>query len=165
MSDSLQPHELHQPGLPVHHQLQEFSLDLGKRLLMLHGCLRRLDSLCLLEKEINGNPLQYSCLENSLDGGAWWPTVHGVARSWMWLSAHAHSSFLKDMRNICMCASVFLSVHQSMVVSPLLLISSSLCMTSLFCFLFLHLSISASPLLILLACKHALIQPCMYLKF
>ena len=31
--------------------------------------------------EGNGNPLQYSCLENSMDGGAWWATVHGVARS------------------------------------------------------------------------------------
>ena len=29
----------------------------------------------------NGNPLQYSCLENSIDRGAWWPTVHGVAKS------------------------------------------------------------------------------------
>ena len=32
--------------------------------------------------EGNGNPLQYSCLANSMDGGAWWATVHGVARSW-----------------------------------------------------------------------------------
>ena len=27
-------------------------------------------------------PLQYSCLENSMDRGAWWATVHGVAKSW-----------------------------------------------------------------------------------
>ena len=33
-----------------------------------------------LEKEM-ANPLQYSCLENSLDRGAWWATVHGVAKS------------------------------------------------------------------------------------
>ena len=32
--------------------------------------------------EGNGNPLQYSCLENPMEGGAWWATVHGVARSW-----------------------------------------------------------------------------------
>ena len=32
-----------------------------------------------LEKE-NSNALQYSCLENSLDRGAWWATVHGVAK-------------------------------------------------------------------------------------
>ena len=29
----------------------------------------------------NGNPLQYSCLENSMDRGAWWATVHGVTES------------------------------------------------------------------------------------
>ena len=29
----------------------------------------------------NGNPLKYSCLENSMDGGAWWATVHGVTKS------------------------------------------------------------------------------------
>ena len=32
--------------------------------------------------EGNGNRLQYSCLENSMDGGAWWATVHGVEKSW-----------------------------------------------------------------------------------
>ena len=31
--------------------------------------------------EGNGTPLQYSCLENPMDGGAWWPVVHGVAKS------------------------------------------------------------------------------------
>ena len=31
--------------------------------------------------EGNGNPLQYSCLENPIDRGAWWATVHGVAKS------------------------------------------------------------------------------------
>ena len=31
--------------------------------------------------EGNGNPLQYSCLENPMDGGAWYATVHGVAKS------------------------------------------------------------------------------------
>ena len=36
--------------------------------------------------EGNGNPLEYFCLENSMDGGAWWATVHGVAKSWTRLS-------------------------------------------------------------------------------
>ena len=36
--------------------------------------------------EGNGNPLQYSCLENPMDRGAWWATVHGVAKSLTWLS-------------------------------------------------------------------------------
>ena len=36
--------------------------------------------------EENGNPLQYSCLENPMDQEAWWATVHGVAKSWTRLS-------------------------------------------------------------------------------
>ena len=36
--------------------------------------------------EGNGTPLQYSCLENPMDGGAWWAAVHGVATSRTWLS-------------------------------------------------------------------------------
>ena len=36
--------------------------------------------------EGNGNPLQYSCLENPMDGGAWGAIVHGVAKSWTQLS-------------------------------------------------------------------------------
>ena len=34
----------------------------------------------------HGNPLQYSCLENAMDRGAWWATVHRVAKSWTQLS-------------------------------------------------------------------------------
>ena len=30
----------------------------------------------------HGNPLQYSCLENPMDRGAWWATVRGVTQSW-----------------------------------------------------------------------------------
>ena len=37
-------------------------------------------------KEGNGTPLQYSCLENPLDGGAWSATVNGVAKSWTGLN-------------------------------------------------------------------------------
>ena len=36
--------------------------------------------------EGHGNPLQYSCLENSMDSGDWQATVHGVAKSWTGLS-------------------------------------------------------------------------------
>ena len=36
--------------------------------------------------EGNGTPLQYSCLENPMDGGAWWAAVHGVAEGWTRLS-------------------------------------------------------------------------------
>ena len=41
--------------------------------------------------EGNGYPLQYSCLENAMDRGAWWVTVHGVTKSWTRLSdKHFH---------------------------------------------------------------------------
>ena len=36
--------------------------------------------------EGNGTPLQYSCLENPMDGGAWWAAVYGIAQSWTQLS-------------------------------------------------------------------------------
>ena len=36
---------------------------------------------CICSGEGNGTPLQYSCLENPMDGGGWWAAVHGVARS------------------------------------------------------------------------------------
>ena len=44
--------------------------------------------------EGNGYPLQYSCLGNSMDREAWRATVHGVTKSWTWLSntrAHTHT--------------------------------------------------------------------------
>ena len=37
-------------------------------------------------REGNGNPVQYSCLENPMDGRAWWAAVHGVTKSWTQLS-------------------------------------------------------------------------------
>ena len=40
--------------------------------------------------EGNGIPLQYSCLENSMDEGAWWTTVHGVAKSLTTERLHFH---------------------------------------------------------------------------
>ena len=47
----------------------------------------------------NGNPLLYSCLENHMGKGTWWPTVHGVAKSWTrlndWLThTHTHTHTL-----------------------------------------------------------------------
>ena len=52
--------------------------------------------------EGNGNPLQYSCLENPRDGGAWWAAIYGIAQSWTrlkWLS----SSFIAG-RFFTICA-------------------------------------------------------------
>src|SRR5574337_387915 len=42
--------------------------------------------------EGNGNPFQYSCLENPRDGGAWWAAVYGVAQSWTRLKRLSSSS-------------------------------------------------------------------------
>ena len=42
--------------------------------------------LILVLGRSHGTPLQYSCLENPMDRGAWWATVHGVAKSQTWLS-------------------------------------------------------------------------------
>ena len=49
--------------------------------------------------EGNGNPLQYSCLENPRDRGAWWAAVCGVAQSrtrLMWLSSSSSSTYLEN---------------------------------------------------------------------
>ena len=43
--------------------------------------------------EGNGNPLHYSHLGNPMDRGAWWATLHGVARSQTWLSDGAHMHY------------------------------------------------------------------------
>ena len=37
--------------------------------------------ICIFLMVSDGTPLQYSCLENPMDGGAWWAAVHGVAKS------------------------------------------------------------------------------------
>ena len=42
--------------------------------------------LATITGEGNGTPLQYSCLENPMDGGTWWAAVHGVVKSWTQLS-------------------------------------------------------------------------------
>ena len=42
----------------------------------------------------NSNPLQYSCLENSINRGAWWATVHGSTKSRTWLTYWTHKYFV-----------------------------------------------------------------------
>ena len=43
--------------------------------------LKNLVAFILENREGNGTPVQYSCLENPMGGGAWWAAVHGVAKS------------------------------------------------------------------------------------
>ena len=45
------------------------------------GDLGSIPGLGRSPEEGNGNPLQYSCLENSMDRGAWWATVHAVTET------------------------------------------------------------------------------------
>ena len=45
-------------------------------------------------REGNGNLFQYSCLENLMDGGTWWATVHGVTKSRIQLSDFTFFFFL-----------------------------------------------------------------------
>ena len=55
-----------------------------------HSLIFVCDCLCAplgeLRGEGNGTPLQHYCLENPMDGAAWWAAVHGVAKSRTWLS-------------------------------------------------------------------------------
>ena len=51
--------------------------------------------------EGNGNPLQSSCLENSMDRGVWWATVCGLTKSWMWLNTQHW--WLGGKESVCQC--------------------------------------------------------------
>ena len=58
----------------------DFSHEIKRHLLFGRKVMTNLDSI------FNGTPLQYSCLENPIDGGAWWAAVKGVANSRIQLS-------------------------------------------------------------------------------
>ena len=60
----------------------------------------------------DGNLLQYSWLENSMDRGAWWVTVHGVAKSWTQLSTHTYTRN-NYMELFCSFALLFTVGHFS----------------------------------------------------
>ena len=47
--------------------------------------------------EGNDNSFRYSCLENSTDRGAWWATVHGVAKNWTRLSTQASCMLFQNL--------------------------------------------------------------------
>ena len=81
--------------------------------------------------EGNGNSLQYSCLENSMDGGAWWATVHGVAKSWTRISDFtftffhiapniAEYSFLEISLTVRLFLSILLTIPFSLAIKYLL---------------------------------------------
>ena len=98
-TDSIElPHLRHQHGPPIKYLvsadslLKSFSYPScwcalpGHNSLTLIPPLTELFTLVETFGEGNGTPLQYSCLENPMDGEAWWAAVHGVVKSWTRLS-------------------------------------------------------------------------------
>ena len=73
VSDSLRPHRLQHTRLPCPSTSPRICSDMTEQL--------NFDFSLLCIGEGNGNPLQYSCLENPRDGRAWWAAVYGVAQS------------------------------------------------------------------------------------
>ena len=51
----------------------------------------------------NGNPLQYSCLGNPMDRGAWWAAVHGVTKSQIWLNTQVFINSINRMWLLFLC--------------------------------------------------------------
>ena len=80
--------------------------------------------------EGNGNPLQYFCLENPIDRGAWWATVHGIAKSRTRLSNFTFSTS-------------FLSIHKSIKYTYL-------CMYKHLCIVFLNFTFLALKMFFIL---------------
>ena len=60
--------------------------------------------------EGNGNPLQYSGLENPMDRGAWWATVYGVTKSRTQLSYFTSLHFWPQIIFVCVCIYIYLKV-------------------------------------------------------
>ena len=75
---------------PQESQLLSLHSSVGKESACNAGDLGSIPGLGRSPGEENGNSFQYSCLENPMDWGAWWATVHGVSKSWtwQWLSMH-----------------------------------------------------------------------------
>ena len=48
--------------------------------------------------EGNSNPLQYSCVKNSMNRGAWWATIHGLTKNWTRLSDFTHLYFIDNCK-------------------------------------------------------------------
>ena len=73
--------------------------------------LHHLEIVCVYLKDTcgegNGTPLQHSCLENPMDGGAWWAAIHGVAKSWTQLSDFIFTFHFNALeKEMATCSSV-----------------------------------------------------------
>ena len=76
--------------------------------------------LAAVNGEGNGTPLQYSCLENPMDGVAWWAAVHGVDKSWTRLSDFTFSLFfisIKSKKSHLVDFLCYLALFEQMVLS------------------------------------------------
>ena len=72
-------------------------------LLVCEGCSNKVAQTEWLQQKLlegDGTPLQHSCLENPMDGGAWQATVHAVAKSWTGLSDLAAAAAAEISPNI-----------------------------------------------------------------
>ena len=81
-------------------------ISVGSFLGFLFCSILNMTQLC--SREGNGTPLQYSCLENPMDGGAWWAAIHGVAKSRTRLSDftftfHFHALEKEMATHLCFC--------------------------------------------------------------
>ena len=78
MSNSLRPHELQHTRPPCGYYK---ILTIVSLCYTVGSCCSSIWYIVVCIWEGNGTPLQYSCLENPMDGGAWWAVVHGVTKS------------------------------------------------------------------------------------
>ena len=69
-------------------------------------------------REGNGTLIQYSCLENSMDGGAWWAAVHGVAKSWALLSDFTFTFHFHELEKEMTTHSSILGLENPMDGEP-----------------------------------------------
>ena len=68
----------------------------------MYGNISSNSLLIIVLGEGNGNPLQYSCLDNPVDRGAWWAAAHRVAQSWTRLKRLSNSNNNNNHCTICL---------------------------------------------------------------
>ena len=109
-----------------------------------------------------GSPLQYSCLENSMEKGAWWATVQGPTKSQTWLSYWTHISYLQRWLGEWISALSFGEINKVSNIKLESVIKDSVqtvSLTNIYCIhsltslsnfsVFASISISLSPRLLL----------------
>ena len=86
------------------------------------------EELMSLFGEGNGTPLQYSCLENPMDGGAWWAAVHGIAKSQTLVIKRHLLLGIKVMKNLnSMLKSRDITLHTNVCLVKTIIFPVVLC--------------------------------------